>query len=218
MPHCPAGHGPAPSDRCGVCGVGAVEPAEVAAPAEEGTPPARPPCPECGLVRFGRFCEACGYDFTTGTPHPRTRGPGARGGGWVAVVDTDLDQYRSMVERGLLDSEAVPFPSHARQHRTVLHGWQVTIGRGGVAPGGALGIDLDACSGDPAVSHAHAALLARADGSWAVADLGSTNGTTLNGDTVPLASGTEVSLRSEDRLRMGAWTVITVRHETGRDG
>lgn len=118
-----------------------------------------------------------------------------------------------MVERGLLNPETIPFPSQVWQYRAALHGWQVTIGRGGSASGCALGIDLDAHSGDPAVSHMHAALLAQADGSWAVADLGSTNGTTLNGDTSPLASGTEVPLRSDDRIHMGAWTLITVRNE-----
>jgi FHA domain len=28
------------------------------------------PCPQCGTVRLGQFCEACGFDFVSGTARP----------------------------------------------------------------------------------------------------------------------------------------------------
>jgi hypothetical protein len=80
---CPSGHQSASDDFCDVCGVliGAapsLAPEGVPAAAWTGTGAAgRPganvtgtglvpgePCPRCGVVRAGQFCESCGYDFT----------------------------------------------------------------------------------------------------------------------------------------------------------
>jgi pSer/pThr/pTyr-binding forkhead associated (FHA) protein len=72
-------------------------------------------------------------------------------------------------------------------------------------------IDLSGSPVDPGISRLHALLLPAPDGSWAVLDPGSANGTMLNdreispGDLIPLHDG--------DRINLGAWTVITVHRE-----
>jgi pSer/pThr/pTyr-binding forkhead associated (FHA) protein len=51
----------------------------------------------------------------------------------------------------------------------------------------------------------------RGDGGVVVRDLGSTNGTMLNDDPVPIAPQTVTPLSDGDRVHVGAWTTITVR-------
>ena len=82
---CPEGHLTESLDYCDVCGtpVGApaATPADVlrlrsddagaqAPEPEVGTGPEPQTCPHCGALNVADalFCEACGYDFTTGTP------------------------------------------------------------------------------------------------------------------------------------------------------
>lgn len=72
MATCPAGHSSTATDYCDVCGM----PIDAAAPAPAAaaTVAAEPqPCPSCGTVNSpdALFCEACGYDYTTGSM-PRT--------------------------------------------------------------------------------------------------------------------------------------------------
>ena len=42
-------------------------------------------------------------------------------------------------------------------------------------------------------------------------DLGSTNGTMVNDDPTPIAPQLAIPLADGDRVRVGAWTTITVR-------
>jgi hypothetical protein len=67
MPICPADHFSVRDDFCDVCGmrIGAT-PLPSAAAAD---PPAES-CPQCGTARLGQFCEACGFDFTSGQVQP----------------------------------------------------------------------------------------------------------------------------------------------------
>jgi pSer/pThr/pTyr-binding forkhead associated (FHA) protein len=58
------------------------------------------------------------------------------------------------------------------------------------------------------VSRLHAMLIAGPDGTWSVVDLGSPNGTMVNGSEI--RQGEEVPLRHGDRINLGAWTVITM--------
>jgi pSer/pThr/pTyr-binding forkhead associated (FHA) protein len=51
-------------------------------------------------------------------------------------------------------------------------------------------------------------LIAEADGSWAVLDPGSENGTLVNGREI--AAGVRVPLHDGDRIYLGAWTVIAI--------
>jgi pSer/pThr/pTyr-binding forkhead associated (FHA) protein len=69
------------------------------------------------------------------------------------------------------------------------------------------GIDLSVRPADHGVSARHALL--RLDGSrLTVTDLGSMNGTRLDGEVLPVDE--EVALVMGDCLHLGAWTTITV--------
>ena len=84
MAVCPNGHDSASDDFCDTCGMrisgspppgglvngpssasGAPSPAwpDTAGPGSVGPASAAEPCPRCGTVRSGQFCEACGYNF-----------------------------------------------------------------------------------------------------------------------------------------------------------
>jgi pSer/pThr/pTyr-binding forkhead associated (FHA) protein len=72
-------------------------------------------------------------------------------------------------------------------------------------------IDLAAPPIDPGVSRLHAVVERRGDGACVVRDLGSTNGTALGDEPAPIAPHTDVPLGDGDRIRLGAWTTITLR-------
>ena len=75
----------------------------------------------------------------------------------------------------------------------------------------ALEIDLAGAPEDPGISRLHAVLERRSDGGYAIRDPGSTNGTTVNDDPAPLQPDATLPLADGDRIRIGAWTAITVR-------
>jgi len=130
---------------------------------------------------------------------------------WSAVVTSDRMYYEQMQLKGALTGSPVPFPAISTERRFTLKGKQVRIGRRSVARGVEPEIDLSGPPVDPGISRLHAMLLPAPDGSWAVLDPGSANGTLLNGREI--ASGDLVPLRDGDRINLGAWTVITVRRE-----
>jgi FHA domain len=68
MPICPVDHYSVRLDFCDVCGRRMEPPTPAPQPAAPGTP--AEPCPQCGTVRLGQFCEACGFDFVSGTARP----------------------------------------------------------------------------------------------------------------------------------------------------
>jgi FHA domain len=201
MVPCPAGHDSTTTDFCDVCGA-ALD--EVLSPVVPKVPPAQP-CPVCGAGRTGRFCEACGYDFISGTP------PGQIQGRWLAVVTADRAYYETVVAAGGPDAAAIALPAYCPERRFALTGEQVRIGRRSASRGVCPEIDLSGLPEDPGVSHLHAVLLARPGGGWAVLDPGSTNGTTLNDDPEPIRTNVAVPLAEGDRIHLGAWTTITLQ-------
>ena len=62
---------------------------------------------------------------------------------------------------------------------------------------------------DPGVSHRHLKLLRQPDGSFAALELGSANGTTLNG--VALKPGLITPVAAGDELLVGMWTRLQLR-------
>jgi hypothetical protein len=199
-PVCVNGHQSATSDYCDQCGV-PIAPATAVLPEieEVDTSASAPavPCPECGAARSGddRYCESCGHDFLA---PPRA--------GWDAVVAADRRQFERVAPPGLT------FPLDYRERRFTLDAEVVRIGRSRGRPGEPVPeIDLAGHPEDPGVSRLHAVLERRADGGYAVRDLGSTNGTLINDDPQPVAADVAVPLAEGDRIRLGAWTTITVR-------
>jgi hypothetical protein len=195
------------------------------AAASAGAPTA---CPNCGSPHddAALFCEACGYDFTTGTlprpPDPAVAaGPDLTGVApdpaplapaiaveWVAEVWVDPDWYAAQ------ESED-PCPSPGLPAVVVLAAKSVLIGR----PSASRNIhpEID-CTGDTGVSRRQAQLTT--DGQrWWVEDLQSSNGTYVGPasgplPTDPLPPGQRRELSDDDRIYVGAWTRLVVRRAT----
>lgn len=171
-----------------------------------GEPAARP-CPNCAATTSPdeRFCLLCGYEYATGTlptaPPLQLAGPGAV---WEAVVEADEEYFR----RGKADG--VTFPAACQRRFFKLTELSVLIGRRSGVRGVELDIDLSGPPEDPGVTHVHAALVREHDGSYAVVDLNSTNGTRVNDDG-PLPRGKRVRLRDGDRIYLGSWSRILIR-------
>jgi FHA domain len=237
---CPNGHLSETADYCDQCGAplqnrSATTPAAATPPVRASTAPpptevevspdTKPsvpaePCPDCQTPRVGsdKFCEGCGYDFTTGksskhpapSPEPAeapdpSQSPPPTAGLWEAVVSADREYF----ER--IGVQEIAFPSHCPSRRFVLDQHEVGIGRHSPTRGTQPEIDLSGAPEDPAISHLHAILLRQDDGSYALMDPGSSNGTTLNDDPTPIAPDMPMPLADGDRIHLGAWTTVTVR-------
>jgi hypothetical protein len=220
---CPSGHSSATTDYCDQCGArigGAAvptppRPAEVSPSADDvDTSPAarRQPCPACGAARSGddRFCEGCGYDYLEPPRSKPDAGAGpASTAEWEAVAAADRQQFERHANPDLV------FPTGNRERCFPLEQAEVRIGRSRPRPGAPVPeIDLAGTPQDPGISHMHAILERLEDGSYALRDLGSTNGTTLNDDPTPIATDASVPLSDGDRIRVGAWTTITLRRRS----
>jgi hypothetical protein len=113
MPICPAGHQTSQTDFCDICGLPVT-------PGQADQPPAPPlavvggpvVCPHCQTpnVADALFCEACGYDFTTGTlPEPVAGSEPVSTG---STSDTPLPEEpsapESVPEEPVKDEDAIP--------------------------------------------------------------------------------------------------------------
>ena len=127
---------------------------------------------------------------------------------WTAVVCSDRAYHESVQAATGPDAASVPFPSYYAERRFRLAGARMRIGRRSVSRGIDPEIDLTGPPSDPGISRLHAVLMAAPDGSWAVLDPGSANGTLVNGTEIP--TGVQVPLRDGDRINLGGWTAITV--------
>ena len=241
---CPNGHDSQSSDYCDTCGAPISQNAAAASGAATpqggataSSPEAEPvTCPSCGADKAASalFCEACGYDFTTGTM-PRSAQPvgegaveaegqatadaGASasaptplaqpiGAEWVVEVWVDPDWYSS---QGSSD----PCPSPGLPSTVLLRAKSVLVGRPSTSRNIHPEVDL---TGDPGVSRRQAQLTT--DGQrWWVEDLQSSNGTYVGPASGPLpvdpiAPGTRHEFSEDDRVYVGAWTRLVVRRAT----
>jgi hypothetical protein len=113
---------------------------------------------------------------------------------WDAVVSVDANLY------GTFNPDA---PSDRPEQVFTLFEKQNILGR--ATPGVRLQIPI---VNDGGVSRRHA-VLSREEAGLFVRDLGSANGTQLNG--VELLAGVETPVKSGDVLGVGAWTRITFK-------
>ena len=231
MSTCPNGHQSATDDFCDTCGAPIAPPA--AAPRRRSPPlprrrrPLKKSCPNCGgqNAADALFCEACGYDFTTGQRPPATPAPSTpdsapapvaaaaaalAGADWVAEIWIDPDFFAAQHAAGVCPTGGAP---------TVvpLTGREAIIGRRSSSSGTAVDID---CSGDSATSHRHAKLTLDHD-RWYLEDLGSTNGTFVGTPTLmpptALTAGERHELGDSERIYIGAWTRIVIRRATAEE-
>ena len=122
---------------------------------------------------------------------------------------SDYAYFDDVVAAGGPDAATLKFPGYCPERRFRLAGPEMRIGRRSASQGLEPEIDLTGPPTDPGISRLHAVLIAELDGSWAVLDPGSENGTVVNGSEI--AAGVRVPLRDGDRIHLGAWTVITIR-------
>lgn len=225
-------------DVCGAQ-IGAAAPVPVPAAAPPA-PAAGEVCPLCGTPRDGRFCENDGYDFllraggAVDTPGPPPDGPtgtgpqgtgpgpdpastvdtaggGGNSGGWRLIVSADAEHHRRMVAlAGPEETAGYPFPAFLPARAFAVGGAQTLIGRRSRSRGLNPEVDLSGPPEDPGVSHAQAMLLVQPDGSVAVVDLDSSNGTYVNGGAEAIPPMTPVPLAAGDRIHVGLWTTLTL--------
>jgi hypothetical protein len=199
------------SDYCDTCGAALAQSPAVVAPVIDAPAPAAV-CPNCGAARApdDAFCEGCGLDFATGqmpvAPAPPVADVQAPSG-WVALVEADRAFFDSNEAEG---ATAIVFPAAAGSREVPLVGDEVWIGRRSEARGFFPAVDLGSPVTDPGVSHRHAVLRRQADGSWALVDETSTNGTWLNGSDKPVQHGAVTALHDGDRINVGSFTSITI--------
>lgn len=130
---------------------------------------------------------------------------------WTATIGPDRDYFMAMMQRSGPEAAGLNLPAYSPAQQRALTGNQVTIGRRRHSTGDTPDIDLSVPPEDPGVSHQHAVLVKQPDGSWAVVDQNSTNGTTVNGGEEPIQPFVPVPLLDGDQVHVGAWTTITVR-------
>jgi len=166
--------------------------------------------------------QSAGLDGGAGSPRQEAPGPRSRqaagtGGGrpagrgpeWMAVVTADRAYFDDVVAGRDADSVPIEFPGEQPARTFRLSGTQMRIGRRSASRALVPEIDLSGPPADPGISHLHAVLIASQDGTWAVLDTGSSNGTQVNGRDN--ASGEPAPLRDGDSICLGAWTRLTIR-------
>ncbi|MDI2125196.1 FHA domain-containing protein [Yinghuangia seranimata] len=133
---------------------------------------------------------------------------------WTLVVHADADYFGRVVGQGGPDAHMMRFPPYHEAWSVRLDGDRMRVGRRRGTPdptAAPLEIDLSGPPSDPGISRLHAVLMRTPDGSWAVVDPGSANGTTLNGSDHAIEVNVPVDLHAGDRIHIGAWTTLEVR-------
>jgi len=151
-----------------------------------------------------------GPPFPQQTQQPQPQQP-QQPATWTATIGPDREYFMAMMQRSGPEAAGLNLPAYSPEQQRTLTGNQVTIGRRRHSTGDTPDIDLSVPPEDPGVSHQHAVLVQQPDGSWAVVDQNSTNGTTVNGSDEPIQPFVPVPLQDGDRVHVGAWTTITIR-------
>ncbi|MGH3938282.1 MAG: FHA domain-containing protein [Pseudonocardiaceae bacterium] len=120
---------------------------------------------------------------------------------------------RAYFEAGGAAAEQFTFPASCPERRISLYGDRIRIGRRSLSRAITPEIDLSCDPEDSAVSREHAQLIAQPDGSWSVVDKGSANGTYVNDHPEPIPRNLLVPLADGDVIRLGIWTMITLRRD-----
>lgn len=216
---CPKGHASTEPDYCSECGskIQGVPEANVVATATIPTTQSTIACPDCTApheLDSGDFCEICGYNFVTGahgelaiaTPTPETTVKQPPTPVKINSTATIALELLVIVDPSLKTPESPPAPTDRAPITFQLNQETHLIGRRSDRRGIYPEIALDF---DEAVSHRHALILRQPDNTFLLRDIGSTNGTTLNG--VELQPMVDVPIQEGDEMTLGYWTRITVK-------
>lgn len=224
---CPRGHESASDDYCSVCGVRNPGGAVLAGVRTDESPTsAESICLVCGVQRDGtdRYCVNCGYDFERGEPFVPAAQPELNGFASAAAAPAPAPAAMAPPPPPILsaapapaapslvlmasvntarfdDPNSPPPPGDLSERTFILDRHSIVIGR----EGGSLDIPIH---GDPYISRRHAEIVWMGS-AWGIRDLGSTNGTRVNG--VPL-EGSEVKLLApDDVIEIGFFSQLIVR-------
>ncbi len=226
--NCPKGHSSTDSDFCSVCGTRIDSSVGSSVGVSNLTSSnTTVPCPDCGTIHQiseGKFCEICGHNFETGKsgglpmdlpsivippldipaivniPQPIVDVP-------PPPVQTSTTWTLTITIDPTLATAESPPPPTTQPDRTfkLQPGTTNLIGRNSAARAIVPEIALDL---DTAVSTRHALLDAQSDGQLILRDIGSSNGTQINGiDLVPMK---DYPLKPTDRITIGHWTAIVI--------
>lgn len=270
MTLCPAGHNSTADDYCDVCGLPIPAGGAAAAPVESADggagggaglddPSARgagaggpsgddadaaATCPHCQAVNppNALFCEACGYDFTTGSmprpvappsigsvtdlapppvdpaagrPEPAGAGPAPSASVAPPLADDWVVEIWIDPDWYADQESSDPLPSAGVPSVVPLKNTSVLVGRTSRSRGIHPDIDLGSDNG---ISRRHCQLTT--DGTrWWVEDLGSSNGTYIGSSIGPLPddpipTGERRELGPDERIYLGAWTRLVLRRAT----
>ncbi len=224
---CPKGHQSTESDYCSECGAkmtGApAAPVQSAPPASVGGPEH---CPDCGTARDQLdipFCEICGFNFVTGAhgdlsaippppPPPEAASlaaPVQTAPVQAAPVPAALWTATLAIDPALQEPGSPVPPEGLGPFPFPLAAPVSLIGRRSEPRAIFPEVPVQH---DDAVSHRHALLQLAPDGTLTVRDIGSSNGTKLNG--VPMKPMTDYPLNDGDVLAFGHWSTLTLARGT----
>ncbi|MDP4178111.1 MAG: FHA domain-containing protein [Bacillota bacterium] len=233
---CPKGHQSADSDYCSECGslIGKsnfdssfIDVFSSTCPTTDNLINSFDICPDCGTQRDrnSRFCEVCRYDFENKVtdsaemiaslkvqddPIPSNSINISNQKCYSIsteniviskrlniVISVDKAKAENCKIESLIkpDTEDRIFPLDLDEN---------LIGRHSVSKHIYPDIEIN----DPGVSHRHLKLIKQSDGTFVVLDLGSANGTELNG--VPLNPGVTAFVKLGDELKIGIWTKLKI--------
>jgi hypothetical protein len=214
---CPKGHQSTEADFCDQCGSRISQ--NLSATGMSSTPTVstgakQPDCPDCSTAKDpdgGSFCEICGYNFITklsgalpvAPPPPipvsiqtpsQTPVQTAATGPWIAIVTIDPT---------LQGPDSPPPPQDFAPLTIALDKSVLLIGRTSATRAVYPEMALDF---DTAISTRHAILTQINESTWSLRDIGSANGTSVNGKEIPAMQ--DVVLTINDRITLGHWTTI----------
>ncbi|WP_446222623.1 FHA domain-containing protein [Nocardia sp. IBHARD005] len=132
---------------------------------------------------------------------------------WVARIFADREFYARVQARKGPDAERVEFPDFSPERRIILRGNQFLIGKRSASQGIVPEIDLGIAPADIGVSRAHAMIQVDRGGALTITDLGSTNGTSLDGAETPITPQQAVAVGEGSRIHVGGWTTIAITAE-----
>ncbi len=227
---CPKGHDSTEADFCSECGakimgLGITSP-PINLPAGNNSLSVQP-CPDCGTPHeadSGNFCEICGYSFLTGVGGgdpfpaitrlskneaastqniPAEQSPNMPTSGSISPAQAKIEwQAIISIDPSLASPSSPTAPAQTPITINLTHPINL-IGRSSQARAIHPEIALDF---DDAVSSRHAILTIHPDGSMVLRDIGSANGTMVNGKDIAIMA--DVPIRSGDEITLGHWTRI----------
>jgi len=228
---CPKGHQSTDADYCSECGaligqskiadIDSIEDSNLNQSANSGTVNGEL-CPDCGTPRVGaaRFCEVCRHDFqdnktgvaeaiiasqvlkpetVTASEAPKTMEK--RNTVIPQKLNIMITVDRAKAAANNIESAIKP-DNNDRMFPLDLD--ENLAGRRSNTKGIYPEIEIN----DPGVSHRHLKFIKQGDGSFAVLELGSVNGTELNG--IQLEPGINTAIKAGDELAIGIWTLLKI--------